>query len=443
MLKLFNTLHNTKEEFKPIDSNNIGMYICGPTVYDKVHIGNGRAFVIYDILYRLLCEIYKKEHVTYVRNITDIDDKINKRAKEKGITIQSLTKEMIKAFHEDIEALNTLPPNIEPKATEYIEQIKKFIQLLIDNGNAYVAEGHVLFDVTSFSEYGKLSNRSLDEMISGARVEIAPYKRNPMDFVLWKPALAIDDESSIFDSPWSKGRPGWHIECSVMSKETLGETFDIHAGGEDLKFPHHENEIAQSKCAHKNSEYARYWLHNGFLMVEGQKMSKSLGNFTTIRDLLDKGISGAVIRYTILKTHYRKPLDFTQSSLKEAEKVLKDLHKDLENINSSKEIPIEILNALKDDINTPKAFAELHTLKSKPEQLKSALEFLGLYDKSFFIKKENKLQIPESEIKQLIQERSEAKKNKDWKKADEIRNYLLEKGIVLKDNPDGTTTWEI
>ena len=320
-MMLYNTLTRRKEQFVPLDAQNVRMYVCGPTVYDYAHIGNARPVIVFDVLFRLLRHMYGAKHVTYVRNITDVDDKINARAAEEGVSIRDLTERTAKQFHDDIKALGVLPPTVEPRATEHIEEMKALIEALIANGNAYVAEGHVLFHVPSMPDYGKLSNRSLDEMVSGARVEVAPYKKDPMDFVLWKPSKTVGgavgekQAEPSWPSPAgiaAPGRPGWHIECSAMAEKHLGPEFDIHGGGIDLVFPHHENEIAQSRCAHKTPVMARYWLHNGFLQVEGEKMSKSLGNFITIHDLL-KEWPGEVVRFNMLRTHYRQPIDWTKN----------------------------------------------------------------------------------------------------------------------------------
>ncbi len=314
VLRLYNTLTRTKDEFEPLDEKNVRMYVCGPTVYDFAHIGNARPVIVFDVLFRLLRHIYGDSHVTYVRNITDVDDKINARAAEEGISIRDLTERTATQFFEDIAALGCLPPTHQPRATDHVTHMIAMIERLIAAGFAYAAEGHVLFDVGSKPDYGKLARRSLDEMIAGARVEVAPYKRNAMDFVLWKPSKANEPS---WPSPWSNGRPGWHIECSAMSEALLGETFDIHGGGIDLVFPHHENEIAQSEGAHKYHPLAKVWMHNGFLQVEGEKMSKSLGNFFTIRDLL-KDWPGEVLRFNMLRTHYRQPMDWTVQGLKES-----------------------------------------------------------------------------------------------------------------------------
>jgi len=454
VIKFFNTLSKEKEIFQQIEKDHIKFYVCGPTVYSRPHIGNARSIVIYDLLYRFLQKKFKK--VTYVRNITDVDDKINQAAVENKISIKELTNKIIKNFNSDINYLNVLKPNFEPKATENIPEIIKLIEKLIANKNAYISENHVLFDVNSYSDYGKLSRRNLDEMIAGARIEKANYKKNPLDFVLWKPASDKDDISSIFDSPWGRGRPGWHIECSAMSSKFLGQDFDIHGGGADLQFPHHENEIAQSKCANIGSNYAKYWLHNGFLTVSGEKMSKSLGNFITVADLIKKNISGIIIRYLLLSTHYRKPLDFTDKSLQDATKSIAKFYAILNEDSFS--LPKydnsylgKVISALSDDLNSPLAFSILHSLikdyksSENKEKLTSnlveILEFLGLLDKNYF---DNKAQnkIDEEYILAKIEQRNIAKKNKNYTQADNIRDELLNKNIIIKDGKGGTS-WEL
>jgi cysteinyl-tRNA synthetase len=352
MLKLYNSLTKKIEEFVPIDKNNVRLYTCGITVYDRAHIGNAKTYITADILYRLLKELYP--NVKYVRNITDVDDKINKRAVERKITIQELTKETTDLMHKDFSYLHLLDPDVEPKVTEHIPEIIDLIQRLITNGNAYLAEDHVLFDTSTFRNYGKLSKRSIDDMIAGARVEVAPYKKSPMDFVLWKPSHDVDDKSARFDSPWGIGRPGWHIECSAMSHKHLGENFDLHCGGDDLKFPHHENEIAQSCCAFPGSNFVNYWVHVGFLLVNGEKMSKSLNNFFTIQDIKVKGGKGVELKYAFLKNHYRTPFNFTMELIDEAKKNLNDLHKIVKDVEADKKIDEKILEFLCDDLNTSK-----------------------------------------------------------------------------------------
>ncbi|WP_210877224.1 cysteine--tRNA ligase [Roseovarius autotrophicus] len=360
-IRLHNTRTRKKEVFTPLDPENVRMYVCGPTVYDRAHLGNARPVVVFDVLYRLLRHVHGVGHVTYVRNFTDVDDKINARAAESGRAISEITAETTQWFLDDMAALGALEPDHMPRATEFIPQMVAMIERLISGGHAYEAEGHVLFAVESYAEYGRLSGRTLDDMIAGARVEVAPYKRNPMDFVLWKPS---SDDLPGWDSPWGRGRPGWHIECSAMSFELLGESFDIHGGGNDLMFPHHENEIAQSCCAHPHGDFARYWLHNEMLQVEGKKMSKSLGNFFTVRDLLDQGVPGEVIRFVFLSTHYRKSMDWTAEKAREAEKTLRKWRCMFDSVRPGKPHS-RLLKALSDDMNTSLAIAELHALAAR------------------------------------------------------------------------------
>ncbi len=453
--RFFNSLTRKVEAFTPIEENHVKIYVCGPTVYDRPHLGNVRSIVVYDLLYRLMKELYEK--VTYVRNITDVDDKINAAAKEQKISIQQLTTKITNLFYQDINCLNVLSPSHEPRATKHIPEMIAMIEKLLKNGNAYVSENHVLFDVNSYKDYGKLSNRQLDEMISGARIEVASYKRNPLDFVLWKPFDEEDDISSVFESPWGKGRPGWHIECSAMSSKYLGENFDIHGGGADLQFPHHENEIAQSCCAQPNSKYANFWIHNGFLTVNGEKMSKSLKNFITLNDLLSQNISGAAIRLMLLNTHYRKPFDFNQKAINDAQKTLEKFYSfiDFSSINPLKiaESPLfqEILLHLSDDLNISKALASLHNFTKQIKQESSAemrselfhaLNFLGLIEYPKNSEKANKNDDLKDLIEKKIATRIEAKKSKNYAKADEIRKELLEIGIALEDVGTDKTLWK-
>jgi cysteinyl-tRNA synthetase len=454
-MKLYNTLTNTLEEFTPLEAGKVKMYVCGPTVYDRPHIGNARSVVVYDMLYRILMHIYGQDNVTYVRNITDVDDKINVRAKELSITIQELTSRIYSQFQSDMKYLGALNPTYEPKATEHISNIIEIIEILIKNGNAYVAKDHVYFDVTSDKNYGELSGRNLDDMIAGARIEVVEDKKHPGDFVLWKPASQKDDPSSVFKSPWSDGRPGWHIECSAMSRSFLGTDFDIHGGGADLIFPHHTNEIAQSTCAFKGSKYAKYWIHNGFLTVNGEKMSKSLGNFYTLGEFIDKGIKGEVMRYLLLSTHYRKPLDYNEKALYDAKETIEYLYRSLSGLNLEKvEAPSEFINHLKDDLNTSEAFAYLRELAKNinktddnAEKIKlgsalkacgSLLGFLNQNPKDFLSGNKD---VDESYILERIARRKEAKANKDWALADQIRSELDTIGIELKDHQDGSTSW--
>ena len=378
-ITLYNTRTRRKDRLVPIAPGRVGMYVCGPTVYDRAHIGNARPVVVFDVLFRLLRHVYGPEHVTYVRNITDVDDKINARAAESGRDIRAITDETIRWYHEDMAALGALPPTLEPRATEFIAPMVAMIATLIECGHAYAAEGHVLFSVASFPDYGRLARRSLDEMRAGARVEVAPYKRDPMDFVLWKPS---DAGLPGWESPWGRGRPGWHIECSAMAHELLGPSFDIHGGGIDLVFPHHENEVAQSRCAHPAGSFANIWMHNGFLNVEGEKMSKSLGNFFTVRDLLDRGIPGEVIRLVLLSTQYRQPMDWTEEKVAQAKETLLGWYRLTDGLEADPESDWWVAQELADDVNTPAAIAKLHQLasSSSARQLKSAMRLIGLPD---------------------------------------------------------------
>jgi cysteinyl-tRNA synthetase len=372
---LTNTATRKKERFEPIDPSNVRMYVCGPTVYDRAHMGNARPAIVFDVLFRLLRHQYGADHVTYIRNITDIDDKINARAAETGRPIRQITDETAAWYLSDMAALGNLDPTETPRATEYVPQMIAMIETLIEGGHAYAAEGHVLFAVESYSSYGRLSGRSVDDMIAGARVEVAPYKRNPMDFVLWKPS---SEDLPGWESPWGRGRPGWHIECSAMSRELLGESFDIHGGGNDLMFPHHENEIAQSCCAHPDSRFARIWMHNEMLQVEGKKMSKSLGNFFTVHDLLEKGIPGEVIRFVFLSTHYGRPMDWTDAKAREAEATLQ--HWATMAAKEDDTAPDgRVVAALEDDLNTSEALHTLRSLASSGERalLNSSARLLG------------------------------------------------------------------
>ena len=469
-LKLFNTLTRRKEIFKPINPENVRMYVCGPTVYDYAHIGNARPIIVFDVLYRVLRHVYGKTHVTYVRNITDVDDKINERAAQEGVSIGEITARTTRQFHRDIAALGVLPPSKEPRATDHIAGMIAMIETLIERGHAYVADGHVLFSVSSDESYGCLSNRSLDEMLAGARVDVASYKKDPMDFVLWKPSAG---ELPGWDSPWGRGRPGWHIECSVMSEKYLGKTFDIHGGGLDLIFPHHENEIAQSTCAHGNTVMANYFVHNGYLQVEGEKMSKSLGNFVTIHDLLEtrkfggREWPGEVLRLAMLKTHYRQPIDWTVKTVEQAygelsgwkEKILSlGISFQKENADQYTGLhPAEaVIDYLKNDLNTAGAIAELHKLGkaddiSGGQTLFATLEFLGLtscedmarlesgQEKSASLEDQG---INAGRVEELIDARNIARAARNWAEADRIRDKLDAMGIILKDGSEGTN-WEI
>jgi cysteinyl-tRNA synthetase len=373
------TLHNTqtrqKEVLEPIKSGEVSMYVCGPTVYDRAHLGNARPVIIFDTLFRLLRHVYGEDKVTYVRNFTDVDDKINARAAQTGQSIREITDGTIGLYLDDMDAVGAMHPTHMPRATEYIQPMVDMSADLIEKGFAYEAEGHVLFAVESYADYGKFSGRSIDDMIAGSRVEVAPYKRNPMDFVLWKPS---DVDTPGWDSPWGKGRPGWHIECSAMAHELLGESFDIHGGGNDLMFPHHENEIAQSRCV--GHGFANIWMHNEMLQVEGKKMSKSLGNFFTVRDLLDQGVPGEVIRFVMLGTHYRKPMDWTETKRAEAERTLRGWHAKIEGVTAADAPNADVIDALADDLNTHKAIQALHDTarNGDPAVLKRSAQLLGL-----------------------------------------------------------------
>lgn len=437
-LKIFNTINSKIEEFQPIENDVVKLYSCGLTVYDHAHIGHARTTIFVDILVRLLRVLYNK--VIYIRNITDVDDKINIKAKEKNTNIYNLTKEIVESCNLSMSYINNIKPDYEPRVTENIKDIIEFIQKIIDNGHAYVSNGHVFFDVSSYKDYGKLSHINIGNLLNGVRIDNEINKKNPLDFVLWKPSLDIDDESSKFNSPWGIGRPGWHIECSAMSHKYLGENFDIHCGGMDLKFPHHENEIAQSCCAFKNSNFAKFWFHVGFLMVNGEKMSKSLGNYILINSIQEKSISGKVLRLTMLKNQYGKPLDFSYKLITEAKNNLENLHKKIIDTETNSNVPEELIDVLCDNMNTPKVVNLLNEFNKKKEyiKLKSSLVFLGLFDERVFDKKIFKLKIEKTEINKLIKIRSEAKKNRDWEKSDKIRNQLKELGIELIDTKEGT-----
>lgn len=439
-LRLYNTLTRSKEDFTPLDPNNVRMYVCGPTVYDYAHIGNARPVIVFDVLFRLLRQIYGDAHVTYVRNITDVDDKINAKAREEGVSIRVVTERTTKQFHADIAALGVLPPTVEPRATEHISEMIAIIGRLIASGHAYAADGHVLFDVPSMKDYGQLSRRSLDEMVAGARVDVAPYKRGDMDFVLWKPS---DADTPGWDSTWGRGRPGWHIECSAMSWKHLGEVFDIHGGGIDLVFPHHENEIAQSRCAFGHTVMANVWMHNGFLQVEGQKMSKSLGNFLTINQLLADW-PGDVLRFNMLRTHYRQPIDWTLKSLEESWRILEGFFSNAGAVHAEPgKFSGAVRDALADDLNTPKAIAELHALDRPGAQneLGETLKALGFTGN--LASPQAAAAVDETKVNALIAARLDARKAKNWAESDRIRDELASMGIAIKDNKDGTTSWEV
>jgi cysteinyl-tRNA synthetase len=443
-IRLTNTLTRQVEDLVPLVPGQVGVYLCGPTVYDLAHLGNARSAVNFDMLHRLLRHDFGVENVSFVRNITDVDDKIIARAIETGRPIGELTAASTQDYLDDLDSLSVLPVTNMPRATEYIAEMIDMITVLIDKGHAYVApDGNVLFHVPSMDDYGQLSRRSQDDIIAGARVEVSSAKKDASDFVLWKPKKANEPDSAAFDSPWGLGRPGWHIECSAMSKSILGDVFDIHAGGNDLIFPHHENEIAQSRCANGTAHMAKTWLHNGMLMVEGQKMSKSLGNFFTVRDLLGQGHRGETLRLSLLSGHYRAPLDFTQAKLVEAKNRLDSWYRAWNGAPAAAEVPGSVLRAVRDDLNTPQAFAEIDALKGDPAQLAAAAQFLGLLTHTpadwFQGGGESDDGLSSTGIEALIVERADAKTAKNFARADEIRNQLTEAGIVLEDGAGGTT----
>ena len=444
MLKLHNTLDNLKVEFIPIDHKHIKLYACGPTVYSFPHIGNARSVIVYDLLFRILRHLYEK--VTYVRNITDVDDKIINAAKTEGKDISTITTYYTEIFQKNMSALGCLSPTFEPKATDHINDIIVFIEKLIARNHAYVIDGYVYFDISSYEKYGHLSGRKTEDLIAGSRVTIDNNKRNPGDFILWKPTTEYG-----WDSPWSYGRPGWHIECSVMSNKHLGSNFDIHGGGADLQFPHHENEIAQSCCAHPGSTFANYWVHNGFVLVDSEKMSKSIGNVLTVKDLLADKVQGSIIRYVLLSTHYKKPLNWTDNLLCDAKvimnKFLAIVQEQGGQFSTDSSPHIEVIDALCDDLNTPQAIAVLH---KHVKEIKKGnvglvpsfianLKFLGLIDDNY---SKQDSDIDNNSIEELIQKRAIAKAKKDFDSADLIRNQLLAQGIELYDLPDGITHWQ-
>jgi cysteinyl-tRNA synthetase len=470
-LRLYDTLTREKRPFVPLDPQNVRMYVCGPTVYDFAHIGNARPVIVFDVLFRLLRHLYGAEHVKYVRNITDVDDKINDRAARDfpGLplneAIRKVTQETTAQFHADVKALGSLPPTFEPRATDFVlpradgkADMITLIRQLIARGNAYETAGEVLFDTGSMPDYGMLSGRKLDEQLAGARVAVDAHKKNPADFVLWKQS---SENEPGWESPWGRGRPGWHIECSAMSAAYLGDVFDIHGGGLDLIFPHHENELAQSRCAHGTSVMANYWMHNGFLEVEGEKMSKSLGNFVTIRELLSGwqgyGWPGEALRFNMLRTHYRQPIDWTLEGLDESHKTLWTWYDGLASVKPLSDISADVVRALSDDLNTPQMISALHGLhrSGKKRELRTALGFLG------FSGDRNKIPrvaaavgtasgvstalgvgAATADVERLIADRTAARARKDFKESDRIRDELAAMGVVIKDSKDGTT-WEI
>jgi cysteinyl-tRNA synthetase len=448
-IRFYDTLTRQKQEFIPLNRGKIGMYVCGPTVYDYAHIGNARPVVVFDILARLLRHVYPE--VCYVRNITDIDDKINAAALKNGEDIRVLTERTTAQYYEDMDALGALRPTFSPRATDHIPEMIVMIQDLIRLGYAYEAEGHVLFHVKSYPAYGQLSRRNQEDLLAGARVEVAPYKRDPGDFVLWKPS---EDHLPGWESPWGRGRPGWHIECSAMSSKYLGQVFDIHGGGMDLIFPHHENEMAQSCCASGQSQFARYWLHNGHLTVRGEKMSKSLGNYFTVHDLLTQ-YPGETIRFALLSTHYRQPLDWTDTTLPQAQQTLDRFYHTLRGLRLQESVlDLQFIDALSDDLNTPLAIARLHELAGQvhktsdqrekitlASQMKWSAQLLGILqqDPEAWLKTLKDSSLTEEEINDCIAQRHQAREQRNFAEADRLRQHLLDHGIILEDSAQGTT----
>ena len=441
-LTLYNTLSRTKEEFVPADEKRVTMYVCGPTVYSRAHIGNARPPVVFDVLFRLLRRQYGEESVVYARNITDVDDKINAASQAQNVPIKTITDKFEALYLEDMAALGVIRPTMDPHATTHIPQMIEMIQRLIAGGFAYEAEGHVLFNVPNYPEYGKLSNRNRDDMIAGARVEVAPYKRDPADFVLWKPST---DDLPGWESPWGRGRPGWHIECSAMINEHLGASIDIHGGGQDLIFPHHENEIAQSVCAN-GQRLARYWLHNGFLSIDSEKMSKSIGNILLVSEILESGVPGEVVRFALLSAHYRQPLDWNDALIDQSRRTLDRLYGLLrgQDVEPAAEAPASVVEALEDDLNTPLALAALAKLADARDLagLKAGAALLGLLQQDaeqWFTGAREGAAIDAAAIEALIAERQAAKKARDFATADRIRDELKAAGVALEDGPQGTT----
>jgi len=446
---LTNNLSNKKEKFIPINEKKIGMYVCGPTVYDDPHIGNARPLIIFDILFKVLKYKYDKASVNYVRNITDIDDKIIKSARENNTSISNLTKEIIKNFNEDCKFLNCETPSEEPKATDHIDLMIQMISELITKGFAYENNNHVYFQVNKFNDYGKLSNKKLDDLIAGSRVEVSKNKKKPEDFVLWKPS--IKDEP-FWDSPWGKGRPGWHLECSAMSKKFLGKVFDIHGGGVDLLFPHHENEIAQSRCVNNTKVFANYWVHNAFITTSNEKMAKSQGNILKIKDFRDK-INGQILRFALMSAHYKQPLDWNEKLLNDCKNTIEKWYTVYLSLKTPSKIPDDMLLPLYDDLNTPGYIANLHKLFDKASNgndndkkiFVSACNFIGILNETkteWLNFKRKKSLISEKDILKKIELRNKARKNNDYKEADKIRSELLDKGVLIEDKND-KTSWKI
>jgi cysteinyl-tRNA synthetase len=456
-IQLYNTLTRQKEIFRPLDPQRVTMYVCGPTVYNYAHIGNARPAVVFDTLYRLMQKSFPE--VVYARNVTDVDDKINKAARDQGVPISAITEKYLAVYHADMGALGVLSPTIEPKVTQHIDAIISMIERLVANGHAYEKDGQVLFHVPSFKDYGQLSRRDRDEMIAGARVDVAAYKRDPADFTLWKPS---DAETVGWDSPWGRGRPGWHIECSAMIERNFGTgPIDIHGGGHDLIFPHHENEIAQSTCAHGGALFCRTWMHNGFVNINAEKMSKSLGNVTLVHDLL-KLAPGEALRLVLLSAHYRQPLDWTENAVKDARTQLNRLYRTLDSLKDVQALdttaPAAFMAALADDLNTPRALAELHQIANAANkatdpvdqarlkgELLAAGWLIGLLqqDPAAWLKGDRAAAgVDAAEIEALIAERKAARARKDWSESDRIRDDLAARGILLEDKA-GETTWRV
>jgi cysteinyl-tRNA synthetase len=456
--QIHDTLTREKRAFTPRDPDRVTLYVCGPTVWNYAHIGNARPAVVFDLVFRLLRHLYGAKHVVYARNITDVDDKINAAAIEQGVDISVITNKFAKIYNDDVAALNCLPPSIQPRATAHISDMLAMISRLIERGHAYAAEGHVLFDTTSFADYGKLSGRSLDDMVAGARVEVAPYKRNAADFVLWKPSKPGEPA---WDSPWGAGRPGWHIECSAMIEATLGLPVDLHGGGHDLIFPHHENEVAQGVCAHDHGNFANYWMHNGFLTMDAEKMSKSLGNVKLVHDLIDE-VPGEALRWALLSAHYRAPLDWTGDLIAQSKKSLDRLYGALQragtpDADDPAEVPQAVLDALLDDLATPRALAELFALAKTVEtatnkgaraaaraQLLAAGKLMGFLQQDPFRWFEGQVDdATRAAIEALIAERAVARANKDWPEADRIREALTALNVEVLDGAGGKATWRL
>jgi cysteinyl-tRNA synthetase len=446
-LNLFNTLSNKKEKFVPLKNNNVRMYVCGPTVYDFPHIGNARPLVVFDVLFRLLQNLYGKNKITYVRNITDIDDKIIESSKKNKKSIKELTESITKSLYEDCRYLNCLNPTFEPKATEHINEMIEMVSNLLKNNHAYENKKHVYFSVSSFKKYGKLSNKNSEQLVAGSRVEISKYKKDPLDFVLWKPSK---EEDPGWDSPWGRGRPGWHLECSVMSEKFLGKHFDIHGGGLDLVFPHHENEIAQSCCANKTDHFANFWLHNGFVTFDKEKMSKSIGNIVTINKLKNQ-LNGQVVRLALLSSHYKQPLDWSEKLINESQNTLDKWYGQYEKINPE-ELKEDVLKSLQEDLNTPEYIAKLHSLfedstkgnRSAKIKFLSACQQIGLLEEdkqSWDNFKKSKVKIDENFINQKIKDRNNARKKGNYKLADALRKELEDSGVIIEDK-EKQTVWK-